>query len=307
MICPFCVEDVPAGTTQHFDCLRYKDTKFSKGYTHYHGAAEAKDPIIVSVVGSIGQGKTVYLCALFHFLDRVLTKRWQGFFAEVLDQASMNTLNKTRKDLENGILPDRTLPTFPRPGIFRLRKMPYSEWRPTMPQLEDTTILIYDPPGEAFESDSQMKDLASFVKRSSCVLFLIDITEPGDPIADKMAALLGTYVLGMREIGIQEQSQHLIVVYTKSDRLKSSVPEFADFLEQHPDLEKHMKELVPDTLKNPNEYHDHLTQFSKLLRDFTRDELNADKFISEADTFFKSVSFTTVSSLGDSPDVGRRQ
>src|SRR6185295_4884899 len=246
MICPFCVEDVPAGTKQHIQCQRHKDKLFPSFYNEFHGKEGAKDPVIISVVGFQGHGKTVYLCALFHFLDKVLTKIWPGFYTKVLDQASMDTLNDNRDKLDLGELPPRTdAKTFPRPGIFRLRQMPLLPWTPTMPRLEDTTILIYDPPGEAFNSDEKIAELASFVKRSSCVLFLVDIATLGRAAANKMATLLGTYILGMKKIEVEEQSQHLIVVYTKSDVMKSSIPGFKSFLERNPALEEYLREQVP--------------------------------------------------------------
>jgi len=94
-----------------------------------------------------------------------------------------------------------------------------------MPRLEDTTILIYDPPGEAFYSDDKIAELASFCQAQQLRAFLIDLKDMGKSAASEMATLLGTYILGMEKIKVAEQSQHLIVVYTKSDLMKSSVPD----------------------------------------------------------------------------------
>lgn len=303
MICPFCVEDVPVGTTQHFGCKRHKDGLFPELYIKFHGKEGAPDPVIISVVGFPGHGKTVYLCALFNFFDNVLTSIWPGFFSKVLDQTSMDTLRKNRDLLRKGELPASTdAKTFPRPGIFRLIKMPPSqEWSPIMPVLADTTILIYDPPGEAFSSDDKIDELASFVKRSSCVLFLIDITRPWASVADEMSDLLSIYTLGMKKKDIEEKSQHLIVVFTKSDVMKSAVPGFDSYLESHPDLKQHLKKQVPETLKDPNAHQECLNEISEWLRGFTWKELKAYKFVNEATDFFKSVSYTAVSSLGAAP------
>jgi formylglycine-generating enzyme required for sulfatase activity len=171
-----------------------------------------------------------------------------------------------------------------------------------MPPLEDTTLLIYDPPGEAFLTENQIVEFASFVKRSKCLLFLIDITSLGQSIASEMAKLLDTYLLGMRRMGIGKESQHMIVVYTKSDDMKVSVPEFEGFLEKHSELRDHLNEQLPKTLANPIDHLSHLERISKLLEGFTRSELNAGRFINEADDWFASVSYTVVSSLGAAPE-----
>jgi hypothetical protein len=163
-------------------------------------------------------------------------------------------------------------------------------------------VLIYDRPGEAFSTDQNISNLASFVRRGSCVLFLIDIASLGDSIPDKMTELLDTYLLGMEHLGLERKSQHLIVVYTKSDALKDSVPEFKTFLEQHPGLRDYVSDQRPTSLIDPHRHLEDLRRVSSLLEEFTKTELQAGKFINEADHWFESVSFTAVSSLGAAPE-----
>jgi len=302
MICPYCVEDVPANSQTHDTCKKLKGREFPPFYIDFHGSEGSSDPVILSVVGFGGHGKTVFLCALFDYLDHYLIHVWPKFRAQRLDQESMDTLDANLDKLNKGILPERTGRNFPRPGIFRLRHMPPVISGAKMPPLEDTTILIFDPPGEAFLTENQIVEFASFVKRSNCVLFLIDITSLEGSIASKMAKLLDTYLLGMRRMGIKKESHHMIVVYTKSDDMKVSVPEFEGFLEKHPELRDYLNEQLPKTLANPNDHLSHLEHISKLLEDFTRSELNAGRFINAADDCFASVSYTVVSSLGAAPE-----
>jgi hypothetical protein len=92
------------------------------------------------------------------------------------------------------------------------------------------------------------------------------------------------------------------VVYTKSDDLKVSVPEFRSFLERQPVLRDYLNEQRPTTLAEPQRHLEHLRKISSLLEEFTVKELGAGKFINEADHWFSSVSFTTVSSLGAAPE-----
>ena len=303
MICPYCAEDVSADSQQHQGCRRASDKPFPPLYLHYHAGQGRTEPIVLSVIGFPGHGKTVFLCALFDYLDDHLTYVWRNNFHNlVLDQESLSQLNANRSLLRQGELPHRTDLDFPRPGIFRLTHMPRSAGGNGLPPLEDTTVLIYDPPGEAFQTEDKIGEYASFVRRSSCVLFLIDLTALGTSIAHGMALLLETYVLGMRRIGIKQQSQHLIVVYTKADEMKVSVPEFASLMEREPWLKDYLEEQRPETLSNPDAHFEQLQRVSHVLAEFTWTDLGAAKFVNVAEDWFASISYTAISSLGSAPE-----
>jgi hypothetical protein len=304
MICPYCAEDVPAESQQHSTCKRAANKPFPPLYLDYHNGESRAEPVVVSVIGFPGHGKTVFLCALFDYIDDQLTYAWRNNFHNlVLDQESLTQLNYNRSLLRHGELPPPTELDFPRPGIFRLKHMPPQSTNDfSLPPLVDSTILIYDPPGEAFQTESKIVDYASFVKRSNCVLFLIDLTALDTSIPHGMAQLLDTYVLGMRRMGIRQQSQHLIVVYTKSDEMKVSVPEFANLLEREPWLKEYLEDQRPETLADPNRHFKQLEKVSKVLADFTYYDLRAGRFNAVADDWFASVSYTAVSSLGSAPE-----
>ena len=300
MICPYCVQEVYATATNHTDCPQEPNKPFPLLYLDHHAKKNSKPPVVVSVIGFVGHGKTVFLCALFHYLDRSLSSLWPGFFKEALDQDSLSTLNDQRDLLEAGQLPPMTPHVFPRPGIFRLRNMPRRDI-PEEQFLEDTTVLIYDPTGEAFGNKDKIIELASFVKRSDCVLFLVDLKTLAPSYASKMERLLGTYVLGMRELEIPPRSQHLIVVFTKSDDMKVSVPPFYNWLAKHPEIESYLNNQIPNELKNPTQHLRWLDEMSIALESFTANELKATSFINMTREWFQSVSYTAVSSLGTAP------
>src|SRR5262245_58765891 len=118
MICPYCVEDIPPHSTKHETCKKLKDREFAPYYVDLHGNEYSPDPVILSVVGFSGHGKTVFLCALFHYLDHYLVNVWPKFFNRRLDQESLTTLDNNLDLLTAGRLPKRTDKIFPRPGIF---------------------------------------------------------------------------------------------------------------------------------------------------------------------------------------------
>src|SRR5215212_7512443 len=158
MICPYCVQDVPVYSKKHDACrlIEYQGKEFPPFYVDYHGGEGGGEPIVLSVVGFGGHGKTVFLCALFDYLDHHLIHIWKNFYNQVLDQGSLSDLNANRDKLSEGKLPDRTKQNFPRPGIFRLTKMPQVQAGNGMPPLDDTTVLICDPPGEAFSTEDKI-------------------------------------------------------------------------------------------------------------------------------------------------------
>jgi formylglycine-generating enzyme required for sulfatase activity len=103
-------------------------------------------------------------------------------------------------------------------------------------------------------------------------------------------------------MGIEKQSQHMIVVYTKSDEIKVAVPEFERFLEREPGLRDYLDQQRPATLADPHAHLRQLADISSLLENFTWSELNAGRFIHVAKDWFASVSYTVVSSLGAAPE-----
>lgn len=303
MICPYCVEDIPDYSKNHPRCRVSEGKEFPPHYLEHHGRAGDQEPVVLSVIGFSGHGKTVFLCALFHYIDHCLSKLWPGFHSNGLDQESLDTLYVTRKKLEARILPGFTSQIFPRPGIFRLNDMPCIQDCDPSTALENTTILIFDTSGEAFTSEANFNEFANYVKRSDCVLFLVDLTTMGNSISTEMGRLLDTYVLAMPRMQIKEGTQHLIVVYTKSDDMKVSVPQFARLLADEPGLEGYLKEQLPASLGSPRTHLRQLDAVSRTLEDFTRNKLGAHKFIHQAEKWFASVSYTAVTSLGTAPEM----
>jgi hypothetical protein len=232
----------------------------------------------------------VYLTALFHILEKHLTRIWPGFFRQALNQQSIDVLREHMALLQQGELPTGTRLMFPAPSMHRLVGMP---------RFGDRTVVIYDPPGEAFNADTGVEKYAHYVTRSECVLFLISLSDLETPLYESMLRLLETYKLGLGRLGAhQTSSQHLVVVYTKADLLapRFNLPQnLRDYLVQPED----------ETISDLGSYMRAMRAVSGQLADFTVSKLQAHGFVNSAQRHFKSVRYCAVSALGGEPDNGR--
>lgn len=293
MLCPFCLTNLQSRTNHCTAC----DRNLPAEYVATHSGWWRKEPAIVSVIGFSGHGKTVYLASLYYALQNLVPRAWKEFSRQGLTIETLRTLHQNIALLKRGELPDSTKPVFPEPNIDRLCEIP---------QFGDRTLLIYDPPGEAFELDNEedLERFAGFVRHSRCALFLVSLKdmmgefEAEDAVADEMHRLLERYNVGMTKRGARDK-QHLIVVYTKGDllpgRFKSLPEDIAEYLEQ--------SEL--GMLHDVRGYLQRMKHNSRLLRGFSEDALNARGFLNNAAKHFKSVEFCAVSALGSQP-VGDR-
>ena len=294
MLCPFCLTRLQQRVSQCGACSRQLPPEYVKA----HSGWLRKSPAIVSVIGFSGHGKTVYLASLFYALQKLVPNAWSGFSRQGLTLKTLKTLYHNLDLLKSGELPHATEPVFPEPNIDRLYKIP---------QYGDRTLLVYDPPGEAFELDEEeyLQRFAGFVKHSRCALFLVSLKdmmgafETPDAVADEMHRLLETYNVGMTNMGAPEKAQHLIVVYTKGDLLPSTFEDLPD------EITGYLERDEIEALRDLRSYSQGMKRSSGLLHEFSRNTLNASGFLYNAERHFKTVEFCAVSALG-SPPVGDR-
>ncbi len=190
--------------------------------------------------------------------------------------------------LQQGTLPESTRRNFPRPSIHLLSDIP---------QFGSRHLLMYDPPGEAFETDLGIEKYAHFVQRAKVVLFLVSLPDLPAPQGSELHRLLETYVLGMTRMKAKTRSQHLVVVFTKADRLKAE-------LSRCPTALEHLNTSAPAALGTPKKYLDRLKLISGELAKFTENDLAARSFIRLVQKEFRGVSYCAVSALGSPPEDG---
>jgi len=282
MICPYCLRNTSANPCKH--CKE----PLTQLYVQQHKGL-SKAPAILSAVGFSGHGKTVYLAALLHAMERQLTRVWKGFYRQALDIESVKTVQANLALLQQGELPESTRRNFPRPSAHRLARIPSYGTR---------DLLIYDPPGEAFDTDTGIESYAHFVKSASCVLFLVSLEDLPEPKAAELHRLLETYVLGLARLGAKTKRQHLIVAYTKADLL---IDEFSGLLTVRDHLQNHYHEAE---LAKPRKYQRMLDVVSDELASYTASTLGALNFANLATEAFRSIAYSTVSALGAPPEDG---
>ncbi len=294
MLCPFCLADV----------RKFQQKKLSRGLASAYLCPNCNEqapalyvqdnrkypPVVISAVGFRQHGKTVYFASLFYTLKKLtLARDWPEFFTMGLNEDSLDTVYGNVKMLEGGVLPDSTPKNFPRPTMVRAEGVPMQP---------DCTLLFFDTGGECFERPTQLVQFAGFVRHAKAVLLLISVPDLADPRAG-MQKLLNTYVVGMRELGGHTEDQHLIVVYTKADKLA------VHFTKQWKYLRTYLIRGSVNDLARTEGYMERMHEVSGRLLEFTERELHAHEFVNAAEANFKSVNFSIISALGAAPQGAR--
>jgi hypothetical protein len=230
----------------------------------------------------------VYLAALLHAMERDLTSAWPKFYRQALDMESVRTVQLNLTLLHQGTLPESTRRNFPRPSIHLLADMPVYKTR---------HLLMYDPPGEAFETDLGIEKYAHFVQRAKVVLFLVSLADLPAPQGSELHRLLETYVLAMTRMKAKTRNQHMVVVYTKADRLKP-------LLSNCPTTLQHLASPTAEALRDMKRYQERLRLISAELARLTETDLVGRSFVRLTQKEFRGASYCAVSALGSPPDDG---
>ena len=284
MLCPYCLKDFSGARCQTKEC-----PDIPIAYLDAQRGMFAHAPAMFSAVGFSGHGKTVYLAALLDVMRRSLVEVWPKFYRQALETESVRTVMDNLSRLEKGILPESTLRNFPRPSLHQLIDMPHFKTR---------TWLVYDPPGEAFESDADIEKFAHFVSNSRAVVFLISIPDLSEPKGQDMYRLLELYVLGMKRLHADTKKQHLVITFTKSDRIY-------DQIQPYTIAHKHLLDGDYKLMSDPKQYLKRITAVSQDLENFVQTELEGAAFLRFARNSFKSVALCAVSALGSAPEAGK--
>ena len=292
MLCPYCLRNTAkADKCKKKGCEQTIPPLYQQHYSTW------RQPAILSVVGFSGHGKTVYLASLLKMLSQVLPQKevWPGFFRQGLDQDSINIVKNNLGRLEQGELPQPTRRNFPKPSIHLLADMPH---------VKDRVLLIYDPPGEAFEHAPDIERYAHFVRNATVVQFIVSLAELEEPKGANLERLLQNYTLAMEgKWRGNMKKQEIIVVFTKADLLLTD-PKF----QKYDLLVEYIQESDRAALRNPRKYMKKMKVVSDTLRQYVRDELRADAFLNMTERYFKGkkgkkATFCLTTALGRPPNA----
>ena len=295
MLCPYCLADVVFS-----ERVEKRRNGFARAYLAcgqceqevprmYVADYRRYPPAVVSAVGFTQHGKSVYFSSLFYTLRHLdLATKWPGFVTQCLSDESVTNVWAGARDLNQGRLPDATAKVFPTPVMLRLDSFPGQP---------NCTLIVYDTAGESFNRPTQLVQYARFVSRASTVLFFVSLSrirQDNEDIDQTLHRLLETYIVGVRELGAEERSQKLMVVFTMADAIGQVVGDswqpLRDLLiRSHPGDEQ-SRAYVART-----------GELSRRLHRLTREELKAQNFLNLAEQFFRSVGFSMVSALGAAP------
>jgi len=260
LTCPLCGEEVP---------LRY-----AREYAEF-------PPVMFSVIGFRGHGKTVFLSSFLHQLEEA-ELNWRDFSAAPLDETGLRDIRKRQQELETGQLPDSTRKAFIKPAIIRLQNVP---------NLGNCHLLLYDTAGEAIENVTELSQHYGYISRVPVIVVLVslkDLTRPNE-LVDFLT------VYNQTALGLEgnPKDQSLLVVLTQADK-------FVD------------EPGVPDTLRNflrneddMNATKERMEAISESIKAWLSSQRGYLTFVRRAEADFKRVKFCILSATGSEPD-GRR-
>lgn len=245
---------------------------------------------VVGLVGFSGHGKTVFITALFHLL-RAMQNEWEGFYCRSLDHHTIKSFYDRIHKFKEGELPESTPANFPLPSLFHFHAVPYfGEWY----------LSFYDTAGEVFEDSQLIPQQGRFLANSDVAIFIVSIGDSGEQWPARLEELLDTYLNGVYNAMHTnlKAKQHLLVVFSKSDRLIGQVPpEIEDFL---------MKGSYPwyADFRSREEMITQLERSSNNIRRWLESQ-GANGFVNKAADNFKGTEYMVISSTGAAP-VGDR-
>ncbi len=295
ILCPYCLHEIPQALARQGKkctaCKREFPGRYLKDY-------QREPNVVISVVGFSGHGKTTYLASLMWLLQKKLGRYWGSakrrfIYDPLRADEDFKIMEDHINDLDQSILPEPTQwSTFPKPTVHRLLQIPYlSNWR----------MIICDTGGEAFNDLKRFGQRASFVQRSSTVLFLVSLPHlKGLDPGLEMGKLLKNYRDGMEGMGADTKKQKLLVVYTLGDALIKN-----GWLQKYPEISDYIGTGEAKKLDATGMVHylDGLRKISTELETFTLKKVRADHFFSIGKDEFKDLTFCICSSLGAPPST----
>ena len=285
MLCPFCLVDAERFEEFETDGVGAERCPRSEcghtlppGFTREH---ERYPPIVFSLIGLSGHGKTCYLASLLQQLEHV-GAWWKDFSYTPLDENTMTEVQGKLKALQDGQLPDPTMAFFPEPAILRIEGIP---------QVGDIQAFVFDNGGEVFIDVMRLREFASYLTRSPTVVWMVSLRDLAQPA--ELLQLLRVYREALLTLKADPSRQSLLVVLTKADELIDLQDEAAPESVRAVLREDHPPEHGYDG--------DLMERLSRDIERWLEESADQHNFVRQARRTFARVKFCITSALGASP------
>jgi hypothetical protein len=329
-LCPSCFEMVeidsvfPAEVTEksvastvHFyqcsnpACREVIPSRYVRDYGEY-------PPLVFSLVGFSGHGKTTYLNSLLLEFDRIGSEpAWRGFSWMPIDERRMaDAQRKIRELLQQRHVPALTRQVFAEPLIVQLNGVP---------EVGRCQLLLCDTRGEVFTRVPDTREGAFYAARGEVVVWLLSLFDPifpddQDPAHDEQiqpwalgrldpVSFIGAYAQAAMELNRDPKEQSLLVVLTKADMMIGAVRGSAgEGLPERLRRTRSARRPIPKRVKKyilgDTESWDMgaLRHMSRSLERWLENDTPYRNFVRLARKEFRHVRYCVVSSLGASPD-----
>lgn len=291
--CPYCLandiddfQELVTADHRQFTCPKPTCNRtLSNRYVEEH---DDRHRIMFSIIGLSGNGKTCYLAALFHVLDRLAKRNdngWESFDYGPGDQQSLSVVRSAQQDLEAGDLPESTTQAFPEPVCLFVDGMP---------EVNPMVMLMYDTSGETFTDVNYIQESARYTFESRVLLCIISLTGTEAAQSAGLKDMLDRYEMALREKTGRLKQQSIVVVIASGDELLSD-----------PSLPPRSRNLLTQEQSFEPEFQSRLDADSAELEEWLVARRSLGSFVKTAKRVFRSVRFCVVSALGSKPS-GRK-
>ncbi len=291
VICPFCfkVHDFDV----RLECSDRRQEVPARYVLDYATVA----PLWLMTIGFPRHGKTTYLAALTLLLEE-LSALVDGMWYRPLDGHSFAAVRQMRDEADLGKAVRKTPAGPVRPNLFHVHGIPGFESR---------CLVLYDIPGESYDSFDDVGDYAPAMKQVNTAWFLVslrDLTQSGE--GRTITDLFNVYLSGMEKLRVEIEGWNLIVVFTKADQ-ETFTPQIKSYLQSDPLSELASGEggALPGEREEVDfaAYLEEMRRVSDLLEDYTRRHVRGGAgFVNMVRASRMNLVFSVTSALGQSPD-----
>lgn len=312
IMCPYCLGMQDAGQTDGYNCNTC-GTRLPKKYME---AAFRGSQVCLGTFGLPRHGKTAFLSNLtlvMDYLHKVVPGA--GAFLQPLDDYSQRTVNEWSAMDQKGQA--GLLPT-PLNDDPQAPQIPLILLLSNFPSTQSRILVTYDLAGEALDKAGSEPEYVRALHKVETVWFIISLPDlmKERKTGHSMRNLFDVYEQAMDKLNVPIEGKNIIVVYTKADKLLSSIndselPRLPDevysYLEDDYADYEFIKERKKAELNSFDEdaYFRKMREISEVLREFTNESVaGGGAFLAMARTYGAQVVFTINSAYGEDPGTG---